>query len=178
MDKNHEVKTDNGKVAAGMENSHEVGLSSNIARIKKTGKAVLVGLIILAILLLWTIILYIVDLAGQKVDEPIYETVRMFATLLFLLAVVLVAARIFYNINKAGTPFIPAVVKGMKAAAVLVAFMIAVPHLLYEIMAPNRGLSLLDPNTLFALLCGGIVFCFAVVFEYGCLLQAENDETL
>lgn len=153
-------------------------MDSKIERIKKISKAVFVGLIILAILLLVTIIFNIVQYAGQKVEEPVYDFIRMFAYRVLLLAVIFVATRIFCRIEKTGTPFLPVVAKSMKTLALLFAFFFAVPEWLYQIVRVDRGLIIFHGNTFFALLCGGIVFCFATVFEYGCLLQTENDETL
>ncbi|MDL2258435.1 hypothetical protein LJC42_04710 [Eubacteriales bacterium OttesenSCG-928-K08] len=154
-------------------------MNMTIQRIKKTSKAVLIGLSILAAMLLFTIILSIVELAGYDVKGAVYDTgANVFATRVLLLAVLLKAAHIFYKINKAGTPFLTDVAKSLKTTALLVALLIAVPKWVYQIVTVDKGLTLLNSSTFFALLCGGIVFCFAAVFEYGCLLQVENDETL
>lgn len=152
-------------------------MDNRILRIKKISKAVFVGLIIQNILLLAVIVWSIVECARQNWDTPVPDIAKMFASMILLLGVLLIAVYIFYKINKSGTPFHPEVVKAMKLTALMVAFLIAVPDRIYQ-LAADMGLKLFGSNDLFALLCGGIVFCFAIVFEYGCVLQTENDETL
>lgn len=149
---------------------------NRIQRIKKISKAVFVGLTIQNMLLLFAIIWNIVECARQNWDAPRQDIAKAFALMILLFGVLLISAYIFYKINKAGTPFLAEIVKAMKAVALMVVFLVTVPDRVYQ-LAANMGMGLFGPNDLTALLCGGIVFCFALVFEYGCLLQTENDET-
>lgn len=152
-------------------------MNTQIQRIKKVSKRVAVGLMILAILLTFTIIWSFAGVGGTMVGWPDYDIARMTALRILLLAVTLQAAHIFYKIYRAGTPFISSIAGSFKALAFLVGLSLAVPAWVYQI-ASEHGLVILGGDTFLALLCGGMVFCFAIVFEYGCQLQAENDETL
>ncbi len=153
-------------------------MNNTILRIKKVSMWVFIGLGLVTILMFYALIVGIVRFIEQSWEVPIYDAASLFTNLILMLAVMLMAVYIFYHIRKAGTPFLNVVVKNMKRTALLVALMIRAPHWVHDIVRYDGGFTILEPNTFFAVLCGGIVFCFALVFEYGCVLQTENDETL
>ena len=85
------------------------------------------------------------------------------------------------NVNKNGTPFIPKVPKEMKKIAAVIAAMLilsAAAEFLFPIVFPVLGTEsefVTDPAG-WAFL--SLLLMLSSIFDYGCRLQQESDETL
>lgn len=97
----------------------------------------------------------------------------------FLFAIFLLTYRIFHEISVTGTPFNVKYVKAIKAIGILVAVMSIVGSTVDSIAASYAGmetLGLCSDST--GVIFGVIIFCLAYIFDYGCTLQKQSDETL
>ncbi|MDE7279485.1 MAG: DUF2975 domain-containing protein, partial [Oscillospiraceae bacterium] len=104
-----------------------------------------------------------------------------FVLCLSLFVISLLCKNIFMNVNQSGTPFIPQVSKGMKKIAAVIAVMLvisAAAEFLFPIIFPVLGTEtklVIDADgwLFFALL-----LMLSNIFDYGCKLQQESDETI
>lgn len=97
----------------------------------------------------------------------------------FLFAIFLLTYRMFNEISITGTPFNLKYVKTIKTIGVLVAVMTVVGGFVDSAAASYAGmetLGLITDST--GLVFGVIIFCLAYIFDYGCALQKQSDETL
>lgn len=98
-----------------------------------------------------------------------------------LFVISIMCKNIFMSVNQSGTPFIPQVSKGMKKIAAVIAVMLilsAAAEYLFPIVFPELGTVpelVTDPaGWVFV----SLLLMLSVVFDYGCKLQQESDETL
>lgn len=98
-----------------------------------------------------------------------------------LFVISLMCKNIFASINQSGTPFIPQVSKGMKKIAAVIAVMLilsAAAKYLFPIVFPELGTEpelVTDPA---GWIFFSLLLMLSVIFDYGCKLQKESDETL
>ena len=104
-----------------------------------------------------------------------------FILCLSLFVISMLCKNIFMNVNKSGTPFIPQVSKGMKKiAAVLIVMLILLTaaKFLFPIVFPVLGTEpeiVTDPV---GWIFSSLLLMLSSIFDYGCKLQQESDETL
>ena len=101
------------------------------------------------------------DQLFQMLSKNMEYKSAMVIFLIFLIALTLVTAYLFRNINKDYSPFIPENVKLIKIIAVFVAVIV-----------------LLETGIIPAILIGLMLWAVALLFDYGCELQNESDEIL
>ncbi|WP_019849293.1 hypothetical protein [Desulfitobacterium sp. PCE1] len=139
-------------------------------KIQRSSRTVSIGLqVLLALLIL------------QVVSTLIRNKVVFSSTFLMIviihLAVVILAISIFKTIEKNNSPFINSIPKRMKAIALLI-FIVSL------FLSPGYGLinvfslRFLSFENFIGIIIAGVFYSFAIMFEYGCLLQKESDETL
>lgn len=98
-----------------------------------------------------------------------------------LFVISIMCKNIFMSINQSGTPFIPQVSKGMKKIAAVIAVMLilsAAAEYLFPIVFPELGTVpelVTDPAGWVFI---SLLLMLSVIFDYGCKLQQESDETL
>ena len=79
------------------------------------------------------------------------------------------SSKIFEDLSTDDTPFKMKQVKRIKEIAIL--------YLIISIIGGSLG-GITGSNFAFSLIGAGILWCISLVFEYGCELQKESDETL
>ncbi|MDO5400958.1 MAG: DUF2975 domain-containing protein [Eubacteriales bacterium] len=116
---------------------------------------------------------------GADVLLPMMIVATM-AALLVAAALCHLLEQVFRGIGEDGTPFNPAHVSCIKRVAWLalaLSVMVSVADNLEAALLTGERLVLLELD-MAALLFAAIIYCLAYVFEYGCKLQQESDETL
>jgi hypothetical protein len=97
----------------------------------------------------------------------------------FALPILILTHRIFRDISREYTPFMEKHIKRMKKIALLLLISSLIAPLLYIVsssLIPYLN-SVIQPgyeSIIFAI----IVYCFALIFQYGSALQQQSDETL
>lgn len=112
--------------------------------------------------------------AANKLGESILALISSAAWLV----VTVICKNIFADIDKSSTPFIPQVPKGIRkiAAAIIIMFIIsAAEQLLYPIFTGVELKLVIDGTSLIFV---SILTLLSYIFDYGCKLQQESDETI
>lgn len=99
---------------------------------------------------------------------------------LFFIAILIQTSRIFKDISHEYTPFLPKNIKRMKRIAILL--------LIDNVVSPHIDLAIRKSISLTAIkfsdfnaeifVLAIIIYCFALIFQYGAELQQQSDETL
>lgn len=122
------------------------------------------------------------DISPENAANNTFLMVCGVLILALFLAIFIIAESIFRLIQKSESPFIPEVPKRMKLIAVLLLLAQIVPRFLgYFIRFADTGrvsVTIIDEGTFVMIIIAMIIYCFAAVFDYGCVLQRESDETL
>jgi len=93
--------------------------------------------------------------------------------------IMLLCERILGTVNSESTPFVAANVKRLKAMAILMACLSVVPGWLSQIVSLILGSrSLMLSVELGMIMIALVIWCLALIFEYGVSLQQREDETL
>lgn len=97
----------------------------------------------------------------------------------FLFAVFFLAYKMFRDINVARTPFDPKHVRTIKSIGVLVAVMTVVSNIVDRVAAEFNTTATVGMGVdSSVILIGVVIYCLAYIFDYGCALQKQSDETL
>ena len=100
--------------------------------------------------------------------------------LAMVFVVLLIIHRIFTTISREHTPFMVVNVKRMKQVAILLLVMESVEGTLGFIVqrvVTVQGLYNYSIDLTWVLIAG-VIYCIALIFDYGCQLQQQSDETL
>lgn len=101
---------------------------------------------------------------------------------LFFIAIQIVAFLIFRIISKNKTPFLPQVSRNIKIIGGLIMFSSAIAQwtagIISSIISKHIQCTIIDESILLGLLMGLIFACLGSIFDYGCILQKQDDETL
>lgn len=93
--------------------------------------------------------------------------------------IMLLCEKILGTVNSESTPFVAANVKRLKAIAILMACLSVVPSFISQIIGLILGsTNLVLSVELGMVLIALVVWCLALIFEYGVSLQEREDETL
>ena len=142
-------------------------------------------IMVMAIIAFVVIILGGIGLAFEYAVSPSSELAEEFY---ILVKMVVTAAAVWYisyvcnsfckDIDKSNTPFIPQVPKGLRkiAAALVIMFFISIAAEAVYSVITNTEFNLVTDATLWASVC--ILLLLSSIFDYGCKLQKESDETL
>jgi len=109
---------------------------------------------------------------GKLISRSIYY--------LFILAILATAFMMFRFIRRENTPFLPVVSKCIKIIGGLVMFASPISRWTGDIVAffALESIVICNDSDIIGIFIGGIFACLAIIFEYGCLLQTQDDETL
>lgn len=119
----------------------------------------------------------------QARDARILLPMMILSTIVALFAAAVLCGKleqVFRGISETGIPFDPAHVERIKAVAWLslaLSVMVSVVENIEQALLTGDRLVLLELD-MTVLLFAAIIYCLAYVFEYGCKLQQESDETL
>ncbi len=101
---------------------------------------------------------------------------------IMLAAAALICSIMFYRIAKSGTPFSKWNVKSLRITALLVMLeAVASPvvtAIVLGILLDDFFVAPVNSDMTSSLLTGGLIMILAQIFNYGCKLQQEADETL
>lgn len=119
---------------------------------------------------------------GESLSSPAGVVAVCSAALIlgaFMFAIFFLTYRIFNEISRTCTPFNIKYAKQIKAIGILVAVMTIVGNIVDSIGAYYAGvetLGMFSDST--GVIFGVIIFCLSYIFDYGCALQQQSDETL
>lgn len=159
-------------------------------KIKSTSTAIFVGLLALAgIFLVGTAISvktiynrYLEMISGTYASLDFQADVIGTVRICCLNALLIVTAFIFRKISINETPFLKEVPKRLKVVSLLLFLSIAVPqwlgYALYSISTGKVAFAVFENQTILAFIISSLIFCFAQIFDYGYMIQDENDEIL
>lgn len=93
--------------------------------------------------------------------------------------IMLLCEKILGTVNSESTPFVAENVKRLKAMSILMACLSVVPSWISQIVSIIMGSGSMMMNVeLSMILIGLVIWCLAMIFEYGVSLQQREDETL
>jgi len=109
---------------------------------------------------------------GKLVNRSLYY--------LFILAILAATFMMFRSIRRENTPFLPDVPKYIKIIGGLVMFASPVSRWIGDIVAffVLESIVIVNDSDIIGIFIGGIFACLAIIFEYGSILQTQDDETL
>ena len=155
---------------------------SNTKRIKRVAS---VFLIMISVLILWIITRQVISLIGFSGWDAVTFILTIVGYVIVLGSLV-IALSLLCSIRKDESPFNCMNVKRLKTIAVLL--VLFEPYFFIAQLIHNRKFPLVssDGNTVLVrttlnglvVVVGLIVYCVALVFEYGISLQKQVDETL
>ncbi len=98
----------------------------------------------------------------------------------FFIAVLIITYRIFKDISRDSSPFMPKNISRMKKIAILLFVSSVVSPAVNA--AVGKSLSLTNAESMNysseIIILSVIIYCFALIFQYGAELQQQSDETL
>ena len=93
--------------------------------------------------------------------------------------IMLLCEKVLGTVNTESTPFVAANVKRLKVMSILMACLSVVPSWISQIVSfVLGGRNLLMSVELSMILIALVIWCLALIFEYGVSLQQREDETL
>lgn len=98
-----------------------------------------------------------------------------------LVAILIIVSKIFTDIHKSGTPFLPKHPQRLKLVAILVICMAIMPSLvsfIFNLTVYGGSVIATFPVSIIEIIFGLIILSVAYIFEYGCRLQETEDTTL
>ena len=154
-------------------------------KIKRFSKTVSIALLAGAGLMTFAMFLYLIQHRGfyAQVFE-LGDTQAMFRHSIWiigrigLILLLVYGASVFRAIEANENPFVAAIPRRMKKAAVFLFFTVAIPQWMYTLLDNSAKFALFDQTTGLVLILSVTICCFAQFYEYGYLLQDENDEIL
>ncbi|APM37436.1 hypothetical protein [Clostridium kluyveri] len=151
--------------------------------IETTSVALQIILAITSILTIIAEIFSIRELINAVEGNAILTTqIKQVIYYVFFIAIQLVAFLIFHAISKNKTPFLPEVSRNIKIIGGLIMFSNAIAQwtasIISSIMSNHIKITIIDESVLLGLLLGLIFACLGAIFDYGCVLQKQDDETL
>ena len=98
----------------------------------------------------------------------------------FFVAILIVTNRIFKDISREYTPFLPQNIRRMKKIALLLLLdsIISPPIDLAIRASISASTSSLSGFSTEMTILAIVIYCFALIFQYGVVLQQQSDETL
>lgn len=112
-------------------------------------------------------------LANVNKEELITILVVMIVRTILMILLLKQARRLFQEINMNGSPFEMKHVKTIRKIAIYFFVMVMV-----NVDTGNTMTDLQYSFDFTGIVAAGILWCISYIFEYGCLLQSESDETL
>lgn len=158
-------------------------MKNSTSRLKSLSAKVCAILLVLAA---FFIIIAITEIAGgvpAGANEKELATTVSRVILMFMWAATLAfMATIFNKISKSETPFFAGIGKRMKLAALFVFASVELPQWAgYTIISIKSGrliFTVINEASFVALIVALVIYCFALVFDYGVKIQDENYEIL
>lgn len=126
-----------------------------------------------------TVTAVITDEAVTTASGLVALSVAVFVVSAFLFVILLITYKMFKKIHESYTPFDEQHVKSIKTIGILVMVMTLVGRIVDSTASSIIGISTLGISTdSTGIILGLIIFCLAYIFDYGCMLQKQSDETL
>jgi len=158
-----------------------------MATIKKMKRTTLILSVVVGLMLVWFIVSSIKALfsPGMMWDIPSFTLTSFYV--LILLAVLIIALVLLRSIKAAETPFALKNVKLLKTIAILLVILEPCFDVVQWVTAQLHPIDSGDGTVIASLglqlggvilATGLVVYCIALVFEYGISLQQQVDETL
>lgn len=165
-------------------------MKQNVDRIKSSSKVAIVALSFGAF---WCILLLldgIGKLAAHMASTDTwtalsyggYRPLPYLLQLALLLAIVSICIAMLATVRKRGTPFVASIPRRMKLIAILVFILSSAPNWVYYLLRGihegETGFAIIENSGIIGLILAAVVYALAMIFQYGCQLQQEIDETL
>lgn len=173
------------------EQSDVKNMSKELENVKKQIKNLLKFIKVFAVIMILFAAYFCIDCiidVVRYVQAPAYKApaaaIMLGESILSLISVAeytviaIICKNIFESIDKSYTPFIPQVPKGMRKIAftVIAAFCASITaEVLYNQLAGTEISVYIDGTKFFLV---SILMLLSCIFDYGCKLQQESDETL
>ena len=157
--------------------------TKSVNEMEKLSIALMVILCVTSVATIIAGVFIIKDLVTAKGDNILLmENIEGIISYVFYLAIQIFAVLIFRSIQKYKTPFISAVSRNIKIIGILVMFAKPISlwaaGLIAAIGQDGFAFTFVNSSVLFGILLGLIVACIGAIFDYGCVLQKQDDETL
>lgn len=120
---------------------------------------------------------YVTEPTAEAINE-VGEGIAMFISTIAFLAIAIICRNIFKEIDKSDTPFIPQVSKGMRKIAAVMCIMFFVEgaeSVVYPIFTGTEPKLYINTTDFIFI---SVLMLLSYIFDYGCKLQKESDETL
>lgn len=154
---------------------HQIKIFATLIKIAMGMAIIVVGLFIVGLI---GIALDYAITSNPSVAEEIYKVIQGIITSAAILYITVVCSKFCENIIKSNTPFIPQVPKGLRkiAAAVIVMLLLSLAAAAVYSGVTGTELTIYIDASGWAFVC--ILMLLSSIFDYGCKLQQESDETI
>ena len=155
----------------------------------RLSKTALVLMYVIGVIFLWSIFQLVrgfINLNLLEGGPGVFNVINYLISLLLTVLSYVVCTNLLYSIRRDETPFMTRNIKKLKAFAVLIVAFEAFRFITERIFNYFFPI-IIDDNTLIVvesfhggivISAGLVVYCIALVFEYGISLQIQVDETL
>lgn len=164
------------------------GSSKEIQEIKRQIKELLKVIKIIEVMAIFGTAAFFIGCIGTTVDyvktpspeaaEKIYEVIKYAFISAVIFYITVICSRFCRDIYKSNTPFIPQVSKGLKKIAIAIVLMVILlvfGDILYSHITDTK---MEGTISWLSMAFSSILFLLSSIFDYGCKLQQESDETL
>ncbi len=119
------------------------------------------------------------QVSAEQLNAILFNSCSVCIQSFFLLIVFILAHKIFKDISREYTPFLPHNVKRIKTISlVMIVEGIVSPAAIFALRKLFSIEAYCAVNGTGYIFLGILFYCFAVIFEYACLLQKQSDETM
>lgn len=164
------------------------GSSKELQEVKRQIKELLKVIKIIMVMAIFCTAAFLIACIGGTVDyvkmpspeaaEEIYESIKYTFTAAVIFYITVVCSRFCSDIDKSNTPFIPQVSKGLKKIAIAIVFAVLLSiggDALYSVLTDTK---FEGSVSWIGMAFVSILLLLSSIFDYGCKLQKESDETL
>lgn len=164
------------------------GSSKEIQEIKRQLKELLKVIKIIEVIAILFTIASLMDCIGTAVEhvgmpspeaaEKIYKSIKYAFISAVIFYITMICSRFCRDIYKSNTPFIPQVSKGLKKIAIAIVFMVLLlvfGDILYSHITDTK---MEGTISWLSMAFVSILLLLSAIFDYGCKLQKESDETI
>ncbi|MBE6759813.1 MAG: DUF2975 domain-containing protein [Ruminococcaceae bacterium] len=191
---NHQASTHFGRKRIMIENTKLIKTCNTTRRIVKGLRIFLY--VVIAIFIVASVLMYLPAFREYTASIPVEDTLTnteitytrdevlakgtwAISAVAIGSVVMLLCERILGTVNTENTPFVAENVRRLKIMSVLMAVISVVPSWLAQIVSFILGdRNLLMEVELGMLMIALVIWCLALIFEYGVTLQQREDETL
>lgn len=176
------------KIMGVKEQSAENGESKELREVKRQIKILMNVIKIIKALVIIAVVVFVFGVAAMLLDNAISPDPEIAVEIYKLIQYIITAAATWYicsvcggfcrEIDKSNTPFVPQVPKGLRKISVtlMVIFFIKIAAEEVYTRITHTEFTLYIDATAWAFI--SILMLLSAIFDYGCRLQKESDETL